>query len=261
MPTREDILIFTDGASEGNPGPAGWAAIIIYTDNTVKSVGAVSSMKVAEIGGREARATNNRMELMAAIEALRWVINHQFPDYFRLNIYSDSAYLVNGMNQWIHGWQKNGWQTKEKKTVSNIDEWKELLRLAADRKITWQLLAGHVGIAGIDRCDEIATALAAGRPLKLYQGFLADYPVKNIFNITADEDKARKKTDTRAKARAMAFSYVSLVDGKVAVDRTWAECERRVKGKTAKYRKVFSKKEEEALVEEFNREKKNFLNA
>lgn len=146
------ITIYTDGASRGNPGPGGWGAVIFYPD------------KVQEIGGREERTTNNRMELTATIRALEVVSGKT------AQVYTDSEYVMKGITEWIHNWQKKGWKTAGKKRVLNQDLWQELLRVAEDKQVEWKYVPGHSGHSWNDRCDKIATDFADGLSSHLYNG-------------------------------------------------------------------------------------------
>ncbi len=139
MSTRE-FDIYTDGACSGNPGPGGWAAVITEGDNS------------REISGFEERTTNQRMELKAAVEALRAV-----PPGSRVRLFSDSAYLVNCFNQgWIKRWQNNGWLTGKGQPVENQDLWRELLELSRDIKVEWIKVKGHSTDRINQRCDYLA---------------------------------------------------------------------------------------------------------
>jgi len=147
------ITIYTDGSSRGNPGPGGYGAII-FNEGGVK-----------ELGGKEEQTTNNRMEMMAAIEAIKDLLEGAEAD-----IYADSEYLIKGITIWIKNWQKNNWRTKNKKEVLNQDLWKELLRLTQNKNIEWKKVLGHSGHELNDRCDEIATSFAGGENVELYEG-------------------------------------------------------------------------------------------
>lgn len=170
----ESIIIFTDGASRGNPGPGGWGAIII------------ASNEVRELGGREAHTTNNRMELTAAIKALEQVQDSRFTGGQagnKIQVITDSGYLVKGITEWIYRWQKKGWKTANRKPVLNQDLWKQLLHYnTIHRTITWNQIAGHAGTAGNIRADEIATDFAVGKTPRLYSGVLKNYRIKNILD-------------------------------------------------------------------------------
>ena len=155
------IIIYTDGSSKGNPGPGGWGAIISNQQP-------VASIK--EIGGREERTTNNRMEMMAAIMALQ-----NIPKNMEVEVHSDSTYLINGITIWIKNWQKNNWRTKDKREVLNKDLWEELLVETEKRKVEWKKVLGHSGHEFNERCDEIAQGFADGVRINLYDGPKENY--------------------------------------------------------------------------------------
>ncbi len=133
------VSIFTDGACSGNPGPGGWGALIRYGDH------------VKELQGGEFETTNNRMELMAAIEAL-----NALKQACAVDLYTDSQYVKGGMTGWIHGWKKNGWKTSAKKPVKNSDLWIALDEAVARHKIEWHWVKGHAGHPENERADELA---------------------------------------------------------------------------------------------------------
>lgn len=226
---QDKIIIFSDGASKGNPGPGGYGSVVVLP------VG-----KVIELGGIEKHTTNNRMELSGAIAGLGEVVKNKEEILF----YTDSKYVINGMTGWIFAWQKNNWQTKDKRDVSNKDLWEKLFELAKDKKIKWNYVGGHVGIAGNERCDEIADALATNQKVSLYKGSLKDYKI-NILDLGHDEELKKNKYSKSAKA----FSYLSLVDGVFKIDKVWADCEKRVKGKkNPKYQKAISSEHEKEIM-------------
>ncbi|MDE2041341.1 MAG: ribonuclease HI [Patescibacteria group bacterium] len=229
------FTVFTDGASRGNPGPGGWGSVI------------VSRGQATELGGAEKNTTNNRMELTAAVRALREV-----PTGEEATIYTDSSYVKDGITKWVLNWRRNNWKTQAKQDVLNKDLWLELIHEVEVRRVTWKYVGGHVGILGNERCDHIATAFADGREVKLYKGALAEYDLPQILDISFDELKVLAKKSGSARSKARAYSYISSVGGKVEVHRTWAECERRVKGvKGARFRKSLDAGEERAIVAEF----------
>lgn len=230
---QKKIVIFTDGSSRGNPGRGGWGAIINMEE------------EIIELGGREDPTTNNRMEMTAIAEALAYVQSIQ-TDTRPVRIYTDSSYVLQGMTKWVYSWQQNGWKTKDKKEVLNKDLWQELMGAASQLELEWILLPGHVGIPANERCDAIATSFADGHPTNLYKGPQNEYSVS--LAVTVDKNKA----DNKSRSRAKAYSYVSLVDGKIKTHDTWAECEDRVKGKkNVRYRKVLSEAEEKDLISEW----------
>lgn len=169
----KQITIFTDGSSRGNPGPGGWAAILLFS-NTAGHI-----EKVREIGGREDHTTNNRMELMAAIGALKFLSDKSEIDAAssadEIIVKPDSEYVVKGMNEWISGWVQKGWRTAAKKPVLNQDLWQELLVVSKGKKIKWQVVEGHAGVTGNERADVIATSFADGEPVELFDGSSRNY--------------------------------------------------------------------------------------
>ncbi len=230
-------IIFTDGSSRGNPGPGGWGAIVVLND------------QVTEIGGREYKTTNNRMELTAVIEALKFLKNEKG----KFRIYTDSSYVLNGITLWIKSWIDNKWMTKVKKPVLNSDLWQELLKVTeteVKRELKWVLVKGHAGIPGNSRCDQIATAFADKKAINLYKGNIDKYRV-DIAQIIPSMGTAGIKKSSK---KGSAYSYVSKVDGVIKTDKSWIECEKRVKGeKGAKYKKVFSKVEESNLINDWSK--------
>lgn len=162
------ITIYTDGSSRGNPGPGGWAAIIL-TDE-----------EVVELGGRENLTTNNRMELTGTIMGLK-EIDGRHAHAVAVEVCTDSEYVRKGMTEWISGWVKKGWKTSTKKDVLNKDLWEQLLheetRLTkAGIHVTWKYVKGHAGIPGNERADTIATGCADdANDLQLYRGERSSY--------------------------------------------------------------------------------------
>lgn len=233
---KDRTIIFTDGASRGNPGPGGFGAIII------------GSGKVLEIGGRESQTTNNRMELMAVIRSLEQV-DPKLPT----TIYTDSKYVFLGVTKWLSAWQNNNWKTKAKQPVLNSDLWQSLLPILENRKIEWKRISGHAGLSGNERADEIATTFADGEPANLYSGPMEKYPLKeSILKPVSAEDVANKK-EKKNRSRAKAYSYVSKVDGLIEVHKTWTETAERVKGRSnARFKKSISPEDEKNIIEEFS---------
>jgi ribonuclease HI len=139
--TANKIIIHTDGACSGNPGPGGWGAILAY-NGTRK-----------ELSGGEAETTNNRMELTGAIMALESIKRP-----CKVEMHVDSAYVKDGITKWIHGWKRNGWKTADKKPVKNVELWQRLDKAIAAHDISWHWLKGHAGHAENERADELARA-------------------------------------------------------------------------------------------------------
>lgn len=250
---EKEIIVFTDGSSRGNPGPGGYGVVALYNN-------AAGELMVDELGGREDVTTNNRMELKAVIEGIKNFINYyQDLSEYSFRFYIDSSYVVNGITKWLKGWQRNNWISSTKEEVKNKDLWLEMAELLAKGdgkgpiRLKLNLVAGHAGIAGNERCDVIATTYADNKPTALFTGPLAHYPVQEILSLNAlameKREKAKSKKSTN---KGPAYSYVSSIDGNVVVHKTWADCEARVKGaKRAKFKKVFSAGEEAELVREY----------
>ncbi len=180
------ITIYTDGSSRGNPGPGGWAAIVL-TDS-----------EVIELGGNETLTTNNRMELMGTIEGLKHINARQQDtedgeqnDYkvTAVEVCTDSEYVKKGMTEWIKGWIQKGWKTSTKKDVLNKDLWEKLLHEEERLKkggvvLTWKYVRGHAGVPGNERADTIATSCADmiqgkhgdANGLQLFRGERNAYP-------------------------------------------------------------------------------------
>lgn len=158
---KEKITIYTDGSAKGNPGPAGWGVVIL------SSPFGGGREEVIELGGRSEHATNNQMELQAAIEALKYLQNSPRQDLGKVQIFADSKYVVLGITEWIFNWQKNGWRGANKKRVLNRGLWEELFELAKGLNLKWDYVEGHNGDKWNDRADEIATSFADNEPVKL----------------------------------------------------------------------------------------------
>ena len=137
--TNDTVEIFTDGACRGNPGPGGWGLLLRYKGNE------------KQLKGAEKETTNNRMELMAAIMGLESLTRNA-----KVLLTTDSTYVKNGINQWIHNWKKNGWKTAAKKPVKNVDLWQRLDQAIVEHDVSWAWVKGHSG----HRENEIADQLA-----------------------------------------------------------------------------------------------------
>ena len=145
---KGEIVIYTDGACSGNPGPGGWGALMIAGKHR------------KEIFGGEPDTTNNRMELQAAIEALKAIK----PGYTgHITLWTDSTYVMKGITEWIHGWKKRGWRKSDKKPVVNVDLWKELDAARQNKNLTWKWVKGHDGVEGNEIADELARRGIPGR--------------------------------------------------------------------------------------------------
>jgi ribonuclease HI len=143
MTELSHVEIATDGACKGNPGPGGWGVLI--------RMGA----REKELSGSEKLTTNNRMELMAAIEGL-----NALKRPCRVTLSTDSRYVMDGLTKWIHGWRKNGWKTSDKKPVKNADLWQALIDAAAPHRVEWVWVKGHAGHPDNERADKLASDAA-----------------------------------------------------------------------------------------------------
>jgi ribonuclease HI len=137
--SKQIVVVHTDGACSGNPGPGGWGAILRYGGHE------------KELQGGEALTTNNRMELTAAIMALEALTRPA-----TVELHTDSQYLRDGISKWIHGWKRNGWKTSEKKPVKNADLWQRLDVALARHQVSWHWVKGHAGHDDNERADELA---------------------------------------------------------------------------------------------------------
>lgn len=146
----ERVVIYTDGACKGNPGPGGWGAWLRWGEHE------------KELFGGEPNTTNNRMELTAVIEALQ-LLKRRTP----VAVYTDSEYVKNGITTWIHNWKKRGWRTADNKPVKNAELWSRLDGLVAQHEVQWHWVRGHTGDPGNERADQLANrgvdAVRAGR--------------------------------------------------------------------------------------------------
>ena len=136
---QSKLVIYTDGACSGNPGPGGWGALLIYGEHE------------KELFGGEAETTNNRMELTAAIEALNTLSRP-----CSLELYTDSIYVKDGITKWIDGWKQKGWRNAAKKPVKNADLWQALDQATERHDISWKWVKGHAGVEGNERADALA---------------------------------------------------------------------------------------------------------
>lgn len=137
--TNNKVVIYTDGACRGNPGPGGWGAILNYQNHQKK------------LNGYDPETTNNQMELTAVIEGLR-SLKHRYA----VELKTDSNYVLQGINQWIVKWKQNGWKTAAKKPVKNIDLWQQLDQQTSRHDINWHWVKGHSGVPGNEMADQLA---------------------------------------------------------------------------------------------------------
>jgi ribonuclease HI len=139
--SKDKVIIHTDGACSGNPGPGGWGAVLDYNG------------KRKELSGGATQTTNNRMEIQAAVEAL-----NALKRPCEVEMHVDSQYVKDGITKWIHGWKKNGWKTADKKPVKNVELWQALEEAIQRHEMSWHWVKGHVGHPENERADELARA-------------------------------------------------------------------------------------------------------
>lgn len=227
---QSQIIIFTDGASSGNPGPGGWGAIVSYNN------------RVTELGGGEERTTNNRMELQAVVESILFVIEHGLSSQ-PITLYTDSSYVANGITSWIKGWQRRNWTNQMGQPIANVDIWKKLAQILGDVHLKIVNISGHSGIPGNERADQIATSHVKDTNYYMYDGDFDGYEI-DLLNTKVDPNQKKEKDRKKGKA----FSYLSLIGKDLQIHQTWDECKKRVEGaKGAKYKKALSKEDEEII--------------
>ena len=231
-------IIFCDGACSGNPGPGGWGAIVVSTDG-----------KVRELGGGDSQTTNNQMEMIGLIEALRTLHGTSDP----IEVYTDSSYVLRGITEWVHGWKRRGWKTSEGKDVANIPIWKELLAMSQKfekDQIRWGYVPGHKGFEGNERVDEIAVAFSKGVRPTLYSGPLVGYDT-DVLHLPDDTSIPEMKFNAPGEKK-VAYSYLSSLGGVVYRHADWKSCEARVKGQSgARFKKAMSAEEESQILAEW----------
>lgn len=246
-----DIIIFTDGASSGNPGPGGWGAIV-----------AEKGRETIELGGGNRHTTNNRMELTAVIESL----SHVAHIHGSVIVYTDSKYVRDGIERWVPVWQQRGWQTTAKTAVLNQDLWQKLSALTDVRvgldAISWRLVAGHKNVPANERVDAIATAFAANLKPDLFRGSSEKYFIDLLpfVDLTIAHDSSllgldragRSQKSSSQRSSKKAYSYVSMVGGKIVVHENWESCFARVNGVSgARFKKTLSSEDEKHTVADF----------
>jgi ribonuclease HI len=140
MTKENTVVIYTDGACSGNPGPGGWGSVLLFNGHR------------RELSGGDAETTNNQMEMMAVIQALE-----SLKRPCSVMIYTDSVYVMKGMTEWIEQWKKRNWKTAAKKPVKNVELWQRLEQAVSPHQVEWQWVKGHSGVPGNERADELAT--------------------------------------------------------------------------------------------------------
>lgn len=228
--SRDEALLYCDGASRGNPGPSGWAYILVVDG------------RVHEAGGAEKLATNNQMELRALEQALIKLLECSYQG--SLKAFLDSQYVLEGVKKNLSLWKRRDWKTSTDTPVKNIEIWQsidsQLEKLKPQVQFSWLHVRGHSGNPGNDRCDEIATQFADGQLPSLFSGYEKDYPID--LNPKLAEEVRKYSSPI----------YLSLVDGTLYRDSSWGACEARVRGRKAKYKKVKNSVEEAEVLKAWN---------
>lgn len=240
------IIIYTDGSSLGNPGPGGYGCVVVFQDKGL----------VVELGAYEKATTNNKMELTAIVTALDYLKQYKVSPDTEIVIHTDSSYAINGITKWMFGWLKNNWITSTKTPVLNSEIWKQLIPLKNYFKnLSFKHVRGHAGIWGNERCDMIATSFASKTKIDLFYGEIVDYDSRILVNdITSRKGSVINvsQKSKSAKNSGKVYSYVALVNGKIQTFKDWESCKSVVHGRSSKYKKVFSKQEEESLIKEWS---------
>lgn len=228
------LALFTDGACSGNPGPGGWAFVAALPDGRVK-----------EGAGRVEATTNNRMEMTAVIQALAVVQGISAVAV----VHTDSTYVLGGVTGWLSNWKRRGWRTAEGNPVKNEDLWRSLDAAVAARGpggVEWRWVRGHDGHDANERCDALAVAMSRRRRVELYDGPFNAYPYGSL--APSPQAPAAPRPHLRcAPAVGGPVVYLSLLDGRLERHASWKECEARVKGRPARFKKVRTPGEEAAV--------------
>ncbi|MDE2291787.1 MAG: ribonuclease HI [Elusimicrobia bacterium] len=229
-------MLYSDGACSGNPGPGGWGAVVVLPEGRVK-----------ELGGGERPTTNNRMEMTAALRALEAVADRPEPAV----LYTDSAYVVDGVTRWVAGWRRRGWKTAAGGDVLNRDLWEALSAAAAARKgrLSWERVRGHAGHEGNERCDRIAVGYSRGPRQELYDGPLVGCGY-SVLEPGPEHRAAPREPGSRPSKKTIRGGwYLSLVGGKVERHTAWPQCQARVHGVSgARFKKVADAEAERAQL-------------
>lgn len=237
---QPDIVIFGDGACKGNPGPGGWGTLIVTPDLLI------------ERGGFESDSTNNRMEAMALLSALDFLKDSRV--FENIWICFDSKYVLQAAKYWLPSWKRNSWKTKTGGEVKNQDIWRaieEILSVVKKKhnKIHWKYVPGHSGYMGNERVDEIASSYADELEVFLARSEDSGEWDKYTSDIQSLEEIQKSSFGNQVKPDAGYPIYLSVVGGNLYKDKSWSQCEARVKGVAgAKFKKAKSKAEELSIL-------------
>ena len=218
---EEEILIWSDGASRGNPGQGGWVVIIVSPEK-----------EVIELGGGEKYTTNSKMELMGAISARDHISKNNFTTAEKILIHTDSKYVISGIWKWVHGWRRNNWQTSQKEEVLNRDFLGKIIFSHRGKRIEWNISRTQRNAGETEDAIKLPRFADGSNP-PLYKGALSSIPFRFLIC-----QKFHPQTKTKSRSKAKAYSYLSMIDGAIMKHKTWEECEKRVKGKSgAKFKR------------------------
>ena len=244
-----EFWLYTDGACSGNPGPGGWAFVACARESA-------KAGEVIEEAGAISQTTNNRMEMESSLRGLV-AIRENWGDKLkdsRVRLFTDSQLLIQGATKWIHGWKKKNWTKSDGEPVMNRDLWEKLDAeiKSYPAKIEWLYVAGHAGIEGNERVDELAVAHSKNLSPSLYRGPLGTYSCQKAFvrePVMSEVGVNRSSDSILPKGKRGPTVYLSYVGGKLERHSTWPECENRVKGVPgAKFKKVTSVEEERQVL-------------
>jgi len=240
---RKEIIIYTDGAARGNPGPGGYGLVLID----------MHADEIVEKGEGYEHTTNNAMELLAVLRTLEIIFFKKDRDrtytQIPVHLYTDSRYVHQGITSWMHGWARNGWRKKDGEIIGNKELWQKVHTLAqdlADVPITYVHVPGHAGIPGNERADTIATAYAdIDDNFSPYRGSSSEYTDYALLIQPPREEELTvmraSKKEQKKKTTGRPLGYLSYVEGSVYFDTTWNECKERVHGKKGvSFRKVMT---------------------
>jgi len=250
LPSPREVYVFTDGACSGNPGPGGWAAVIVFQEPTSKN------FFIRELGGHAENTTNNRMELLSiskAIDFLDHAGKNLIIDCNRIVIFSDSSYSLKGLEEWLPGWKRKDWKTLEGGEVKNRDLW-ELLDAqlsnwrsrSGNSQLIFKKVKGHSGNPGNERVDKIAVAWSQWReedptPMDRSGAVPTDWLKPRMDPASAEQSLSQRFP--QAFSQKFPF-YASYLQGEFKTFGTWKECEAHVRGRgQAKYQKIASREQ------------------
>lgn len=243
-----EFQIYTDGSSLGNPGKGGWASIVIKNTNNTTHTN--NTKLVKELAGYDPDTTNNKMEMLSVIRALEDIGQQNDCE---ITVYSDSAYVVTGVQSWLPGWIHRDWVTSTGNAVKNRELWEEFQKHCAfyGSKLKFEKVKAHSGKIENERCDYIAKSVAGAQEVNIK--IAKDWMNFDDYQQELKEGKLMiSKTTKSGTKRKKAMCYVSLVDGDIYVDTEWSECQKRMKGhKGCLFKKAANECERDTIQAEF----------